>query len=135
MNVPSKRSIDALAVGTMALPLVAAVLLWGSLPAEMAVHWSGGTPDTVASKPFATVGLFAFGVATVAFVRIAPDSVTNTPGGTTLSVLFLGVTFGWVQTMVLVWNLGYRFDVTLALLPILAVAALLVAYAVRTGRR
>ncbi|OYR56628.1 hypothetical protein DJ71_26540, partial [Halorubrum sp. E3] len=64
MNVPSKRSIDALAVGTMALPLVAAVLLWGSLPAEMAVHWSGGTPDTVASKPVATVGLFAFGVAT-----------------------------------------------------------------------
>ena len=134
MNVPSTRSIDIVAVGTMALPLVAAALLWGSLPAEMAIHWSGGAPDTVVSKPLATVGLFAFGAATVAFVRVAPDSVTSTPGGTTLSVLFLGVTFGWVQTTVLVWNLGYRFDVGLALVPILATAGLLVAYAARSGR-
>ena len=135
MNVPSKQSIDALAVGAMALPLVAAVPLWGALPAEMAIHWSGGTPDTVVSRPVATAGLFAFGVATVAFVRIAPDSVTNTPGGTTLSVLFVGVTFGWVQTIVLIWNLGFRFDVTVALLPVLAFAGLLVAYAVRAGQR
>ncbi|TKX67628.1 DUF1648 domain-containing protein [Halorubrum sp. SP9] len=134
MNVLSTRSIDAVAVGTMALPLVAAALLWGSLPAEMAIHWNGETPDTVVAKPLATVGLFAFGAASVAFVRIAPDSATSTPGGTTLSVLFLGVTFAWVQATVLVWNLGYRFDVGRAALPILALAGLLVAYAVRSGR-
>ncbi len=122
------RQVDAIALGLAAVPLIGALLVWPHLPAEMAIHWQGGSPDTFVSKPLATGGLFAFAVGTIAFVRLAPDSLTNTPGGETPTVLFLGFVFGWAQGIVLVWNLGVRFSVGLAVLPILVLAAVLVAY-------
>jgi len=130
------RRFDLLAVALMAIPAVAALLVWDALPAEMAIHWNAaGTPDNTVSKPLATLGLPLFGVATVAAVRLLPDSLTSTPGGDTATVLFVGVVFVWVETLVLVWNLGYRFNVTLATLPVLVLAAGLVWYALRTGTR
>ena len=130
------RRFDLLAVALMAIPAVAALLVWDALPAEMAIHWNAtGTPHNTAAKPLATFGLPLFGAATVAFVRLLPDSLTSTPGGETVTILFVGVVFAWVETLVLGWNLGYRFNVTLATLPVLVVAAGLVWYAVRTGTR
>jgi uncharacterized membrane protein len=127
-----ERRFDLLAVGLMAIPAIAALLVWDALPAEMAIHWNAaGTPDNAVSKPLAIFGLPLFGVATVAFVRLAPDSTTSTPGGKTVSILFLGVVFAWVETLVLVWNLGYRFDILLATVPVLVLAAGLVWYALR----
>ncbi|MFW5965616.1 MAG: DUF1648 domain-containing protein [Halodesulfurarchaeum sp.] len=121
------RWIDAVAVGLAAIPILAAVALWPTLPEEMAVHWGPTGPDWFLEKPLATLGLFAFAIATIAFVRLAPDSITNTPGGTNPSVLFLGFTFGWVEGLVVVWNLGIRFPVELAVLPVVLLAGLLVA--------
>jgi len=86
-------------------------------------------------KPLATFGLPLFGAATVAAVRLLPDSQTSTPGGETLSVLFVGVVFTWSEGLILGWNLGYRFNVTLATLPMLVLAVGLVWYAVRMGTR
>jgi len=127
-----ERRFDLLAVSLMAIPAVAAIVVWDSLPAEMAIHWNAsGTPDNAVAKPLATLGLPLFGVATVAFVRLAPDSLTSTPGGDTISVLFLGVVFSWVETLVLVWNLGYRFNVALATVPVLVLATGLVWYVLR----
>jgi len=126
------RRVDFLAVGLMAIPAAAAIVVWDSLPAEMAIHWNAsGRPDNAVAKPLATLGLPLFGVATVAFVRFVPDSLTSTPGGEGLSILFLGVVFAWVQTLVLGWNLGYRFNVVLATVPVLMLAAGLVWYALR----
>jgi hypothetical protein len=124
-----ERQIDAIAIGLAAIPIAAAILLWSVLPAEMAIHWSGGTPDTYVAKPLATLGLFAFAVGTIVFVRVAPDAITNTPGGTNPSVLFLGVVFAWAEAIVLAWNLGLRFSVELALVPILILTASLLVYA------
>jgi uncharacterized membrane protein len=125
---PSRR-IDLVAVGLMVAVTLVGLVLWSDLPAEIAIHWSGGSPDTYVAKPLAILGLFAFGVGTVAFVRIAPEWATNTSGGDDIGVLFLGVVFAWVQGVVLVWNLGYRFDVGLAIVPVVVLAGLLVAYA------
>ncbi|MEF8772166.1 DUF1648 domain-containing protein [Halodesulfurarchaeum sp.] len=124
-----QRQIDGIAIGLAAIPIIAAILLWPVLPAEMAIHWSGGSPDTFVAKPLATLGLFAFAVGTIVFVRVAPDWITNTPGGESLSVLFLGVVFAWVETIVLAWNRGLRFSVELALVPILVLAVGLLGYA------
>ena len=130
------RRFDLIAVALMAIPAVAALLVWDALPAEMAIHWNAaGTPDNTAAKPLATFGLPLFGAATVAFVRLLPDSQTSTPGGETVSILFVAVVFAWVEGLVLGWNLGYRFNVTLATLPMLMLAAGLVWYAVRMGTR
>jgi len=128
------RHIDLLAVGLLAIPAVAALFVWDALPAEMAIRWTAaGTPDNAVAKPLATLGLPLFGAATVAFVRMLPDSQTSTPGGETVSILFVAVVFAWVEGLVLGWNLGYRFNVTLATLPVLVLATGLVWYAVRTA--
>jgi len=127
-----ERTFDLLAVALMAVPAVATLAVWDSLPAEMTIHWSaGGNPDNAVAKPLATFGLPLFGVAMVAFVRLVPDSLTSTPGGETPAILFLGVVFAWVETQVLVWNLGYQFNVALATLPVVVLAAGLVWYALR----
>jgi len=98
----------------------------------MAIYWNAsGNADNAVAKPLATLGLPLFGIATVAFVRLGPDSLASTPGGETVSILFLGVVFVWVETLVLVWNLGYRFNVALATLPVVVLAAGLVWYALR----
>jgi len=123
---------DLLAVRLLLLPAVGALLVWDALPAEMAIHWNAaGTPDNAVAKPLATLGLPLFGVATVVAVRLLPDSLTNTPGGDTVSILVVGVVFAWVETLVLVWDLGYRFNVTLATLPVVVLAAGLVWYVLR----
>jgi len=129
----SRRGIDSFAIGLATLPLLAAVLLWPELPAEMAVHWSGGQPDSYIAKPVATVGLYGLAVGSVVFVRLAPDSFTSTPGGEDLTVLFLGVIFAGVQGLVLAWNLGFRFSVELAVVPILVLTGLLLAVAYWLG--
>ena len=127
------RTVDVIAVGLMTLPLVAGLALWSQLPAELAIHWSGSTPNTFVAKPVATVGLFASGVVLVVAIRILPDSATSTPGGPNLSILFLGIVLAWVQSTMLIWNLGYRFNVTVSVIPIVILAALLVVYSYRNA--
>lgn len=122
------RRIDLIAVGLMATGLLLGLVYWAELPSRLAIHWSGGSPDTVVSKPLAIFGLFAFGVGVVAFTRLAPSSLTNTPGGENATVLFVGAVFAWAQGIVVVWNLGIRFDVGLAVLPVLILAGILVVY-------
>ncbi|MFB6125242.1 MAG: DUF1648 domain-containing protein [Halanaeroarchaeum sp.] len=125
---PARRA-DLIAVSLLALAALAGILLWSSLPETMVVHWSGGSPDSAVGKPLAVLGIPALGVASVAFVRFAPSSMTNTPGGENAAVLFLGVVVTWVQGIVLAWNLGWEFSVGLAVVPILVLAGLLVLYA------
>lgn len=127
------RRMDGIAMAVAAIPLLAAVLRWPALPDQLAVHWQGNTPDTFLSKPLGTLGIYALFLGTLAFVRLAPDSITNTPGGENVTVLFLGVVFAWVEMIVLLWNLGLRFSVELATVPILVLTAGLLWYASRRG--
>ena len=77
-----KGRFDLLAVGLMAIPAVAAFVIWETLLAEMAIHWNAaGTPDNAVVKLLATFGLPLFGVAAILLARLVPDSLTNTPSG------------------------------------------------------
>lgn len=122
------RRIDVLAVSLMAVGLAFGLAVWPDLPPRLVVHWSGGGPDTALAKPVALFGIFAIGIVSVVLVRVLPSSMTNTPGGETPSILFLGVVFAWVQGVVVVWNLGNHFSVGLAVVPVLVLAGLLVVY-------
>jgi len=122
----SNRRYDSFAIGLMGLVTLVSLAFWTELPADMAIHWSGGAPDNVVSKPLAVFGLLALGIGTVVFVRLAPPSLRNADPNTT--ILFIGGVFAWAQGLVLVWNLGYRFNMGLAVLPILILAAVFVVY-------
>ncbi|MFB6071612.1 MAG: DUF1648 domain-containing protein [Halobacterium sp.] len=125
-----RRRANRVAVGALAAAAVAGLLLWPELPERMAIHWgSSGTPDNYVSKPVGVLGLPALGVAAVAVTRLAPDRATNTPGGENVAILFVAGVIAVVQGAVYAWNLGYRFDVWLVTVPVLAAAAALVAFA------
>ncbi|MFB6202552.1 MAG: DUF1648 domain-containing protein [Halorhabdus sp.] len=126
-----QRQIDATAIGLVTIVTVAGLVLWSRLPAELVIHWSGGQPDTVVSKPIALAIPITLTIGAIAFIRLAPPSLTSTPGGPNLSVLFVGGVIAWIQVITIVWNLGYHFDVWLAMLPILLAGAALVVYATR----
>lgn len=122
-----RRSVDRFAVGLLAAVVVAGLALWSALPEQMAIHWgASGNPDNHVPKPLAVLGLPAFGAATIAFTRLAPDSLKTNPGGENLAVLFVAGVFAFLQGVVYAWNLGYRFDVTLVVAPIVLGAAVLV---------
>lgn len=121
------RRYDLIAVGLMGSVTLLFWYFWPELPADMAIHWSGKTPDSFVSKPIAVFGLLAFGIGTVAFVRLAPPSLRNTDPN--ITVLFIGVVFAWAHGLVLVWNLGYQLNMALAVLSILILVGLFVAYA------
>jgi uncharacterized membrane protein len=123
------RRYDLIAAGLMGFVTLLGLWFWPELPPKMAIHWSGGAPDSFVSKSLAIFGLPAFGIGTVLFVRLAPPSLTNTPGGPNITVLFIGVVLAWVQSLALLWNLGYQFNMGLAILPVLILAGLLVTYA------
>jgi uncharacterized membrane protein len=123
-----RRRVDRIALGALAASALAGLVLWPELPSEMAIHWgAAGQPDQFVAKPLAVVGLPAFGVLTIAFTRLAPPSLTNTPGGEDLAVLFVGGVFTVLQGTIFAWNLGYRFDIWLVVAPILLAAAVLTA--------
>ncbi|MFB6101286.1 MAG: DUF1648 domain-containing protein [Haloplanus sp.] len=128
------RRIDLVAAGAIALPTLAALAVWPRLPETLAIHWQGRTPDNYATKSVAVFGTALFGVAAIAFVRLAPPWATSTPGGDDIAVLGTGITIAWVQAIVVVWNLGYRFDVMLATLPLLAAVGLLILAGLRGWR-
>lgn len=121
------RRVDLLAVGAIAAVTLVGVLLWPRLPARLAVHWQGPTPDGYAAKPTALFGTALLGIGAIAVVRLAPAWATSTPGGADVTVLIVGLAMSWAQAVIVIWNLGYRFDVTLAALVLLATVGLLIA--------
>jgi uncharacterized membrane protein len=110
------------------------VILWPQLPSEMAIHFdASSTPDNYVSKP---VGVFltpAIGLGAILFVRakMAVDNVQANPVSTRFSMLFTGIVIAYVQVLVLVWNLGYTFDMTTAVVPVLLGAGAFVWYQYR----
>jgi len=132
MDAP--RRAEAVALALLAAAAGAGVVLWGRLPARMAVHFdAAGAPDGFASKPVAVFLAPAAGAAGLAVVRVAPrlDPTGADPRVLAATSLFLGAAVAYVQALVLAWNLGYRVDVGVAVLPVLVGAGALTWYAYR----
>lgn len=110
------------------LTVVASAVAYPELPADLAIHFDAtGTPDSVVSKPvgLALAPLLAAGI--VALFKILPaiDPLGKNVAEfqryyDLVAVVTVGVV-AYAHAVVLVWNLGYRFDVTQAIVPVLAV--------------
>jgi uncharacterized membrane protein len=105
---------DLLAVVPLVGSLVAGLLAYPALPAEMAVHFSGGAPDQFVAK---AVGVWLVPVIGLGAVAVSRRQ-SNYPGP--FRAVLLGFV-GWVVALahgyVLAWNLGYRFSSLVVLVP------------------
>lgn len=127
---------DLVAGGILVAASLAGVVLWPQLPGELAIHFdASGTPDDYVSKPVGIVLAPIIGLVTLGAVRLAiradPTADHSVADAT---VLFLGSIIAYIHGLVLVYNLGYRFSMNVALIPVFVAAAILVGYAlVREG--
>jgi len=137
MNVPRRRA-DLLAYAAIGLTVLGGLVLWPWLPAEMAIHFdASSTPDDFVAKPVGLLLTPTIGVAAIILVRRGGDlgGGPTHPAVEDAAVGFVGVVVGYVHALVLAWNVGLRFDVTLSVVPVLGLAVALVAYAMwREGR-
>ncbi|MEF8789903.1 MAG: DUF1648 domain-containing protein [Haloarculaceae archaeon] len=137
MAVPFNRA-DAVAYAAIGLAVLSGLALWPRLPAEMAIHFDAtSTPDSFVARPVGVLLTPTIGVAAILLVRRGRELSGGSPSPAVedAAVAFVGVLVAYVHGLVLAWNVGLRFDVTAAVLPVLALAGALVVYAAwREGR-
>lgn len=133
----SLDGFDVVGVGLAVATALFGVAFWDALPTEMAIHFGvGGRPDNVAPRWVGVSFVPALMLGTLAFLNGAarldpPDSdrVFDATKLWTMAVL------AYVQAFVVAWNLGHELSVTVALVPVLGSAAVLVVWALLTERR
>ncbi|MEF8880894.1 MAG: DUF1648 domain-containing protein [Halapricum sp.] len=133
--MPVRRS-DLVATGLLAATALAGVVLWNDLPAEMAIHFdASGTPDNYVDKPLGVLLAPAIGFGAIWFTRLSaradPSADPRVIAG---AVYFVGGLIAYVQALVLAYNLGHRFSMTTALVPVFVASAVLVVWAVYRER-
>lgn len=137
MNVPRRRA-DLLAYAAIGLAVLGGLLLWPRLPAEMTIHFdASSTPDDFVAKPLGVLLSPTIGAAAILLVRRGGElgSGPTHPAVEDAAVGFVGVVVAYVNGLVLAWNVGFRFDVTVSVLPVVGLAVVLVVYAAwRDGR-
>jgi len=115
---------DLLAVVPLVASLAAGLLAYPALPAEMAVHFSGGGPDQFMSKSVGVWLVPAIGLTAVAVTR--REASYSGP----FRAIVLGFV-GWVVALahgyVLLWNLGYQFSSLVVLVPAIGGSLVVVA--------
>lgn len=125
------RPSDAIGVVLLLIAGLAGVIVWSSLPAEMAIHFdASGTPDNFVPKSVAVFLTPAIGLGSIVFMRAVAHADPSADQRTlSAAVVFVGGVIAYVQGLVLAYNLGYRYDMTLALVPVFLGTAILVGYA------
>lgn len=129
MNLRERHVIGGGIVLAMA---AVSVFAYPRVPEQMVTHWGQGGPDGTMGRTLALVGLPALAAGMVVLFEILPRI---DPLGEHLEDLgryydvLVAVTagiVGYVHVLVVVWNLGYEFDVTQAIVPAVAIAYYLV---------
>ncbi|WP_459193373.1 DUF1648 domain-containing protein [Halosimplex sp. J119] len=127
---------DWLSIAVAVATLGAGLVLWGRLPAEMAIHFSAsGTPDNFVPKAIAVAALPALMIALPLVLDGAArlDPPEDPQVIEVVKVATAGL-LAAVQGLVLAWNLGHDvpFDLFMAGVAVWAVA--LVGYSVARER-
>ena len=107
------------AYAVLAVATVAGLLAYPSLPERMAVHFGlGGQPDGYAPRLFGVLVVPVLGLVVLEVMQRASTTADPIPS----TFLFaLAAFLAYVHGVVLAWNLGYRFNVLYAILPVTGV--------------
>jgi hypothetical protein len=111
-------ALDALSLALLVGAGGVGAAVRSSLPRRMAIRWGlGGDPNGYAPRPLALAFLPALGVVVLASIR---GLLTAGPASEPAAFgVVLAAFLSYVHGLVLAWNLGYRVNVTVALLPAL----------------
>ena len=124
--------LDALSVALLVGAALAGLALLPSLPGRIAVHFgSGGAPDGYLAAPLGVVLVPVIGLLALGAVRGVVPLGRDVPAPSWFG-LALAAFLAYVHGVVLAWNLGLAVNVTLFVLPAVAVVVVL-AFAIDRG--
>jgi uncharacterized membrane protein len=129
---------DLVAGGLVAAMVLASVLSYPDLPATLAVQFgSDGTVTNTLSKPVGAFVVPAVTAGAVVLSRVGPrlGLGSGSRESADLGVVLVGVVGAYAHGLVLLWNLGTRFDPLVAVLPLGILVVGVVAYRVLGGGR
>lgn len=137
---PGKRNLVGL--GIVLASVLATALVYPDLPGEMAIHFdAGGEPDSYLAKPLAVAIVPALAVGLLGLFTIVPridplgENVASFQFYYDLAVVVTVGILGYVHGLVLLWNLGYRFEFGQVLAPVLAVVGIVFGYVVENAEQ
>ena len=137
------RITTTLVLILIAIGLIAGVVLWNQLPAQMASHWDvndqvNGTMSRfwgVFIMPLTTIGLF---VLFLIIPNIDPLKENIAAFRETFNMFILLITafMLYVHSLTLAWNLGYQdFKMSSAMLPFLGILFIAIGFMLRKAKR
>lgn len=128
--------------GILLLMALAAAVVYPRLPERMAVHFSAaGQPDGYLARPLAVALLPGVAAAVLALFKIVP--AIDPLGGNIerfqryydFFVVFTVGILAYVHGLLLAYNVGYRFDMTTVVVPLLAVTFVVAGYVIENARQ
>jgi uncharacterized membrane protein len=128
--------------GIVLLMALAAALLYPRLPERMAIHFSAaGEPDGYLARPLAVALLPGVAVAVLLLFKAIP--AIDPLGGNVerfqryydFFVVFTVGILAYVHGLVLAYNIGYRFDMTTVVVPLLAVTFVVAGYVIENAKQ
>lgn len=123
MNV-RERHVAGIAV--VALAAIVSVYAYGRVPEEMVTHWGPSGPDGSMDRTVALIGLPALAAGLLLVFEIVPridplgQHIRNLGRYYDLMVVVVVGMIGYVHVLVVMWNLGYAFDMIQAIVPAVA---------------
>jgi uncharacterized membrane protein len=133
---------DVAGGGIVLLMALAAALVYPRLPERMAIHFSAaGQPDGYLARPLAVALLPGVAATVLVLFKIVP--AIDPLGGNIerfqryydFFVVFAVGILAYVHGLVLAYNVGYRFDMTTVVVPLLAVTFVVAGYVIENARQ
>jgi uncharacterized membrane protein len=126
----------------IAASLIAGWLLWDKLPDQMASHWNandevdGYMPRLwgVMLMPLITTGMFLLFIFLPGMDPLKAN-IARFRDSFNLFIVFITAFMLYVHGLTLAWSLGYRFQMSSALLPTMGLLFIVVGYMLRQAKR
>jgi len=137
---PKRRTLVSL--GIVLLTAVGSLLVYQNLPQQIAIHFdSAGDPDNYVSKPLGTALLPALALAVTGLFAVIPrldplgENFAEFERYYDLAAVVTVAILGYVQALVLGYNLGYEVGIQQALAPVLALVGITFGYVVENAKQ
>jgi uncharacterized membrane protein len=124
------------------LMALAAALVYPRLPERMAINFSAaGQPNGYLARPLAAALLPGVAAAVLVLFKIVPaidplgGNIERFQRQYDFFVVFVTGVLAYVHGLMLAYNVGYRFDMTTVIVPLLAVTFVVAGYVIENARQ
>lgn len=128
--------------GVVLLMALAVAVLYPRLPEQMAINFSAaGQPNGYLARPLAVALLPGVAAAVLVLFKIVPgidplgENIERFQRYYDFFVVFTVGILAYVHGLVLAYNIGYRFDMTTVVVPLLAVTFVVAGYVIENARQ